>query len=125
MTKEILTVEFRYMNIPDGNWDGGCRTKKITIGIYDTIDDAIVRGNEILDILSRYFEVRADDKFKLYHIFGHPTRLVTNTCYLTDDIQYFAKIEQLNFEDLTITIDDINKSVKQYKLYKRNNADGL
>lgn len=95
MTKELLTVEFRY-NI------GATRT--ITIGVYDTLKEAVVEGNKVLAILANTFEVRKDDIFAEKGLFGIPNRLVTNTCYPTKGVQYFAKITQLKFDDLDAAV---------------------
>ncbi len=117
MTKELLRIEFRYYDKPKGDWDSVHQTKKITIGIYDTLEEAIIEGNKQLDILSKNFEVRSDDKFKLKHLFGTPQRLVTNCCY-RDNIQFFAKITQLKFDDLNDTITETFDALKRYKEYK-------
>jgi len=123
MTKELLTVEFRYHDAPRGEWDSECRTKEITIGIYDTLEEAIEKGNEVLNSLSYTFEVRSDDKFKLKYLFGTPQRLVTNCCYTTKGIQYFAKITQLKYEDLGNTVDETFKALERYKEHKRLEED--
>lgn len=99
-TKELLTVEFRYYDKPKGEYDSEHKTKVVTIGVFDTLDEAIIEGNKVLGILSDKFQVREGDKFQLNHLFGSPNRLVTNSCYPTKGIQYFAKIERLDFCDL-------------------------
>jgi len=104
-TKELLTIEFRYTTC---EYDvDKYHTKIITIGIYDTIEEAIKEGNKAIDILSEKFQVRADDKFSLKYILTFPKRLVTNTCYPTKGIQYFAKITRLDFSDLSETMNKI------------------
>jgi hypothetical protein len=122
MTKELLTIEFRYYDKPRGNWDSEHKTKTITIGVFDTLDEAIIEGNKALDILSKKFEVRAGDKFKLKYLFNRPfhQRLVTNCCYPTNGIQFFAKIETLMFEDLTEAINVTFKAFDRYKNYKNS-----
>jgi len=107
MNKELLTVEFRY------NSKGDYKTKIITIGIFDTLESAVDKGNEVLNILSDNFQVRKEDKFKFKGLWGLPEKLVTNTCYSTKGVQYFANITTLNFyslEDMVKNIfADINK----------------
>lgn len=112
MVKELLKVEFRYHDRPNGEHDGGHRTKTVTIGIYDTLDEAILEGNKTLETLSDRFEVRG--KFVLNHLFGHPKRLVTNTCYPTKGIEYFASIVKLSFDDLTTVIGETFDAHKRY-----------
>lgn len=118
MTKELVTIEFRYHDKPKDDWDSVYKTKKITIGIFDTLEEAINEGNKVLNILSKTFEVRADDKFMLKFLFGSPNRLVTNTCYPTNGIQYFAKITQLKFDDLNETVIETFKAFDRYKEHK-------
>jgi hypothetical protein len=123
MEKEMLRIEFRYNDKPASEHSGGYKSKTITIGIFETLEEAIREGNKTLDILSKTFEVRSDDKFKLKHLFGSPKRLVTNCSYPTKGIQYFAKIEKLNFNDLQETIKETFKAFERYKKYKISECD--
>lgn len=123
MTREILKVEFRYHDRPNANGIGEFPSKTITIGIYDTLSDAIEAGNKLLETLSKTFEVRSDDKFILNHYYGSPNRLVTNTCYPTKGIEYFAKIEELNFDSVTDTINETFKAYERYKEYREKEED--
>ena len=118
MQKELLTIEFRYHDKPD---DIGSvyREKKITIGIFDTLEEAIKEGNRALKALSKHFEVRQDDKFSKNFLFGNPCRLVSNTCYPTKGISYFAKIESLRFDDLLKTVEETFEAAERYLAYKR------
>lgn len=118
MTKELLTIEFRYHDSPTGEFDGGYRTKRITIGVFDTLEEAILEGNKAIAVLSNTFQVRADDKFKLHGLFGHPHRLVTNCCYPTKGIQYFAKITALKFDDLSETVAETFNAFERYKAHE-------
>lgn len=123
MTKELLTIEFRYCDIPKSEDFSGYTNKTITIGIYDTLEEAIQEGNKILTVLSKKFEVRSNDKFKLKYLFGFPKRLVTNTSYPTNGIRYFANITKLKFDDLGDTIEEVFKASERYKEYKRSEQD--
>ncbi len=103
MTKELLTIEFRYHDKPKNGF-GEFPSKTITIGVFDTLADAIKEGNLTIDILSKTFEVRQDDVFTEKGLFGRAKKLVTNACYPTKGIQYFAKITTLRFDSLESTI---------------------
>lgn len=105
MQKELLTIEFRYRKLIDGIME--YQFKTITIGVFDTLIDAIDKGNECLKSLAKSFEVRSDDHFKLKGLFGKPKRLVTNTCYPTKGVEYFAKITQLRFDDLVSKLTEV------------------
>lgn len=117
-TKELLTVEFRYNDAPNKNGCSGYTEKTITIGIFDTLEEAIKVGNNILCELSKYFKVKEDDKFMSNYLFGLPRTLVTNCCYPTKNVRYFAKIQQLQFGDINTTILDAFNAVDRYNDYK-------
>ena len=114
MIQELVTIEFRYHDSPAGESYSGYRKKIITVGIFDTLEEAIAEGNKALTVLAKHFEVRSDDKFALKALWGMPTRLVTNTCYRTK-IEYFAKIEALHFDDLESTIAETFTAYERYK----------
>lgn len=123
MTKELLTVEFRYCDAPKYEHDHQCINKTITIGIADTLEDAVIEGNKILNVLSKHFEVRPGDKFSTNGYFGLPERLVTNTCYPTKGVQYFAKITSLKFEALNEVIDETFKASDRYREFKNSEQE--
>lgn len=123
MTKELLTIEFRYHDKPKSEHFDGSESKTITIGIFDTLEEAIAEGNKCIDVLSKYFEVRSDDRFAMVSLFGLPRRLVTNCCYRTKGISYFAKIEKLKFDDLNETINMTFEAFERFKKYKKNLED--
>ena len=107
-----------YQHQPEDVTSSVCRNKIITIGIFDTLEQAIEKGSKTLEILSKHFQVRADDKFQLHYLFGNPRRLVTNCCYPTNGILYFAKITPLRFDDLSNTIKETFDAYGRYKLSK-------
>jgi len=118
MKKELLTVEFRYCDAPQDAHDCEHKYKTITIGVYDSLEEAIKKGNEVVQELSQYFEVRHDDKFSLNGgIIGSPERLVTNYCHQTNGVAYFAKITQLNFTDMPAVIQEAFKAAARYNEY--------
>lgn len=107
--------------MPRGEWDGNHRSTTVTIGIYDTLEEAIIAGNEKLKVLAEHFEVREDDKFQLNFLFGQPKRLVTNCCYPTKGIEFFAKITQLKFDCLMSMVDETFTASERYRQYKIKN----
>lgn len=115
-TKELLTVEFRYHDIPKTEFDDGYRERTITIGIYDTLEEAIENGNKTLSELSKHFKFT--DSFGLHNgCFANPNRLVTDF-YSNKGVQVFVKIEQLKFEDITDVAHDVLNSQKRYNSLK-------
>lgn len=119
MEKELLTIEFRYSDRPIGSCPATSCSKTITIGIFDTLEEAVKAGNEALKILSEHFQVRAEDRFKVNGLFGLPDRLVSNCCYQTKGIAYFAKITPLKFDNLSETIKEAFRASDRYKQYKQ------
>lgn len=103
MEKELLTIELSHHDLAP---------ETITIGIYDTIDEAVKEGNKALELLSRYFEVRKGDFFKTKGLFGDPCRLVTNCFYPTSNVSYYARITRLKFEDLEGAINNTFNQLK-------------
>lgn len=116
-TKELLTVEFRYNDYtPHNEFETGYKTKTITLGVFDTLEEAIAEGNKALEILSK--SVKIKERFKLRGLFGRPDRLVTN-----NQMWIFAKIEQLRFNDLSETVTEVFAALKRYKDYKESEQD--
>lgn len=67
MEKELLTVELSHHDLAP---------ETITIGIYDTIDEAVKEGNKALELLSRYFVARSND------FIVSEVRSFDNMCYV-------------------------------------------
>lgn len=97
--KEAVYIDFRYTAKPKL---GNCThsEKRFIVGLYDTLEEAVAAGNEAVAMLAERFEVRASDKFEVKGLFGLPQRLVSNACYTTKGIQYFANIEAVYVDDL-------------------------
>jgi hypothetical protein len=128
MTKELVTIEFRYLDKPKGDWDSEHKSKTITIGVFDTLDEAIVEGNKVLELLESKFELHTfpdgrkanKDRFgKNNGCFGYPQRLVTDMAYLKTPFSFFAKIEQLKYADIEQTITEVVEAHKRYKEYEQ------
>lgn len=107
MEKYIVQIEFRYKAIPksDNPYALDCYNKKITIGIYDSIDEAIKQGNKSLDVLKAKFSFN-DCFSKNGGIFGTAHKLVCNFDNRNKP-QFFATIEILHFDDLASVIEDV------------------
>lgn len=53
MQKELLTIEFRYHDQPKDVTNSVCRNKTITIGIFDSLEEAIEKGNRAFEMKLR------------------------------------------------------------------------
>lgn len=123
VTKRLVTIEFRYYDRPINEDFSGHNTYTITVGVYDTLDEAIEHGNKAIELLSKYFEVRSDDRFMKNHLFGTPNTLVTNCCYPTKNISYFAKITSLHYDNLLDTIQKVFEARNRYEQYLKEQED--
>ena len=128
MTKELLTIEFRYHDKPKNEAFSGHETKRITIGIYDTLDEAIVEGNKALEVFEKHFKLNTawnkKDRFsKNGGPFGYPNRLITPLAYLQTPFDFYTKITQLTYADVDETISEVLKALERYKEYKKSQQD--
>lgn len=101
MEKYLVGVEFRYNGKPDKI---GCTTysKTLTIGVYDSFDEAIDNGNKFLEYMETIFPLRHSNKDRFGKNngpFRSKTTLVTNLGYLRTPFEFYAKITTLNFVD--------------------------
>lgn len=122
-SKQLVTIELRYEDRPVNEDISRYTIYTITIGVYDTLNEAIQHGNEAINVLSKYFEVRSDDHFAKNALFGMPRRLVSNCCYPTQQISYFAKIIPLHFDDLEEAIIEAFAARERCKRYEQENQD--
>ena len=118
MEKYIVKVEFRYRAIPksDSIYASDSYNKEVTIGIYDTIDDAIKQGNQALETLKTKFNF-ADCFSKNGGIFGSPNKLVCNF-NSKNKPQFFAKIETLHFDDLASVMNEVFSANEKWEQNK-------
>lgn len=124
MIKELVKIEFRYSDKPDDDGFGEYKSKTVTIGIYDTIKEAIEIANKTLELLKKYnFEIRSNDYFKENDLFDQPTRLVSNCCYSTNRISYFLSIIKLEFSNLEDIIKETFKASERCEEYRKEFFD--
>lgn len=119
MTKELLQIEFRYRDAPNDDGIDSCKSKTVTVGVYDTLEEAVKAGNTTLEMMKTCFEIRPDDRFAVHGLFGRPTRLVTNCCYSRDRVKYFAKIQKLDFAPVADYISEAFEAVARFKEYEK------
>ena len=107
MEKYIVQIEFRYRAIPQSHnaYTSDCYSKEITIGIYDSIDEAIKQGNKSLNVLKAKFSFN-DCFSKNGGIFGTANKLVCNFNNRNKP-QFFAEIKTLHFDDLASVMEDV------------------
>ena len=128
MTKELVTIEFRYYDKPKYDGDSGSATKVITIGVFDTFEEAIVEGNKALEIFEKHFKLNTawnkKDRFsKNGGCFGSANRLISPLAYLQCPFDFYAKITKLTHADTEQTILDVLEAQKNYIEHKKSLVD--
>ena len=128
MNKELLTIEFRYHDVPKGDHDSDYKSKRITIGVYDTLDEAIVEVNKAMEVFETQFKLNPNynkkDRFsKNGGCFGEPKRLITALGYLQTSFDFYAKITKLTYADVDETISEVLEATKRYKKYRKSLED--
>jgi hypothetical protein len=128
MTKELLTIEFRYHDKPTYDGSSGSETKTITLGVFDTLDEAIIEGNKALEVFEKHFKLntawnRKERFSKNGGCFGNPNRLITDLAYLQTPFSFFAKITKLEYADVDQSINDVLDANKRYRDYKLSERD--
>lgn len=128
MEKHLVTIEFRYSDAPNSGQDFTSRNKTITLGVFDTFDEAAIEGNKAMEIFEKHFKLnpywnRKDRFSKNGGCFGYPNRLITPLGYLQTSFDFYANITTLKYEDVEKTILDVVEATKRYQKYKSNSEE--
>lgn len=128
MEKFLLTIEFRYKEIPKSDIFSGHESKTTTIGVFDDFDAAADEGNKLLSNLESKFPlhvfpngkgVAKKERFsKNGGGFGSEKNLITDLAYLKTPFEFYAKIETLKMDDIEETIEGVVDSIKKYREHK-------
>lgn len=124
MEKFLVTIEFRYNDAPkyeDESYQ--YITKKITIGVFDTRDEANIEGNKSLEIFEKHFKLNPNynrkERFSNHGgCFGLPNDLICDGAWVLTPFQVFAKITKLKYDDLEEAIIEAINATKRYREYK-------
>lgn len=119
MTKELVTIEFRYRDKPDDEGFGEHNNKTITIGVFDTLDEAIIEGNKALEVFEKHFELNSvwnkKERFsKNGGCFGKEKRLIAPLGYLRTPFDFYATITKLAYKDVEQTIVEVLEANERY-----------
>lgn len=123
MEKYKLTIEFRYKRVPKQDWQSDSTSQKITIGIYDTYEEACIQGNKELEKFEKIFPLNKNSRNQRFSrnggVYGSKENLITNLGYLETPFYFFAKISTLYFKDVNETIEEVLDFVKDYDRNKQ------
>lgn len=123
MNKELLTIKFEYYDVPKWNRDSGSTEKTITIGIFDTFEEAAAAGNEAISTLSELLGAENKDRLSKYGFFGNPVRSVSNYSHRARKILYRVEITPLVFDDLHDMVKEAFEARKRYQAFKREQEE--
>lgn len=132
MEKYLVRIEFRYSDAPETEYGSTSKTKMVTIGVYDTFEDACQNGNNLLEVLESKFELhkfpdgrKASKKrfSKNGGCFGSKNTLVTNLAYLKTPFEFYANIETLKYSPIDGVIEDVVSASKRYRSHKLGVSD--
>ena len=131
MEKYLVNIEFRYSDSPETEDHYTGRRETVTIGVYDTFDEACESGNNLLEKLESKFgikqypngtKVRKERFSKNGNPFGGKNTLVTGL-HVKTPFLFFARIETLKFDDVDKSIDDVMASLERYRNYMADLRD--
>ena len=113
MEKYLVSVEFRYTGKPD-QFNDNFYTKTLTLGVFESFDEAIENGNKFLEKLELSFIcIGNKSRFgKNNGPFRSKTTLVTDMGYLKTPFDFFAKITTLHFADQSDFVASILSQIK-------------
>lgn len=123
MDKALLTIEFEYYDIPKWDRDSGDTKKTITIGIFDTFEDAAAAGNEAIKTLSELLGSENRERFTKHGVLGFPTWSVSNYFCRSRNVHYRAEITPLVFGDLTDMVKEAFEARKRYQEFKKKQEE--
>lgn len=121
--KHLVTIEFRYTTKFINEYketENKSKNKTITIGLFDTLEEAIIEGNKSLEVLESHFPLHTypsgdkakKNRFCKNYIFGQPNKLVTNLAYLKTPFEFFAKIQTLYYANTNDAILSVLSELK-------------
>lgn len=122
--KYLVTIEFRYNKVEHREHYSNNVNKTITIGVFDSFEDACNEGNKNLEVLEGKFELNKNWNTKQRFsknggCFNSKKTLITNLTYLKTPFEFYAQIIELRYENINNVIEEVTSSVKEYQNSKK------
>jgi len=119
-TQFLTTIEFRYNDAPKYDDDNVQHLNKIvTLGVFDTIQEAQTAGNKVLELLESNYKLNPNYNIKQRLGLGRYNKnLITDLGYIKTPFSFYLKITELKYNDLEQVIIDATESIKRYKQFK-------
>jgi hypothetical protein len=107
--KEILTLEFRYFDVRENSKP--FKSKTICLGIFNSYEDAVNIGNEVLEeIFEKQFNIISKkDKLSMKNRSVSDSVVIPRD-YLKCHFAYYLKIETLEFSNVKETLLEVLKT---------------
>ena len=127
MEKYLVKIEFRYYDVPETEGRSTSKNKIVTIGIYNTFEDACQNGNNLLEVLESKFKLHQfpdgskalKKRFSINRgYFGSEKVFLTHLAYLKTPFEFYASIETLKFNPINEVIEDVISASKKYKSHE-------
>lgn len=108
MKKYLLKIEFRFKG-SENSFGSTYRTKKNTIGIYETIEEAIKESRSVCEALEDRFQLNKNYNTK--QRLSKQTHIMSNLGYIKTPFDFYLEIETLSYENINKSIDDIMEAI--------------
>lgn len=127
MPRHIATVEFRYHKKPRSGTFADYVSKKITLGIYDSRDDAIRDVNKLLPLFEERFPLNPNYRIKRRFSqdsfrFGR-TAIQDSSDWIRTPFDLYIVIDPLCEDSLADTLDTAIADVKEYQQWRDSMGD--
>ena len=125
----LVTFEFRYHIVPTYEpYERESETKKVTIGVYDSFEEACEKGNNHLIYLESLYKLNPNwnvkERFsKRGGCFGSPKTLISNLAYLQTPFTFYGKIITLDMSPFTDVLSSVINKTNRYQQFKLDNKD--
>lgn len=116
----LVDLELRYTDKPrEGSDYGNHMSKTITVGIYNTYEEAVQAGNAMLaaELESRF---PLNKNYMKKNRFGetYTKYLISDLTYLTTPFSFFAHIKKLELSSVGAAIEEAVAAQARYKEWK-------
>lgn len=118
-TQYLTTIEFRYTDAPKGSDDTKYINKVVTLGVFDSLQAAQQKGNEVLTVLEANFKLNPHYSGKIERLGqGRYLQDLIARGYILTPFDFYLKITPLKYEDLESVIIEATEGCKRYREYK-------